>query len=138
MDGALAFPVEQGGAEGQVAVAGGGRDRHARSGAVAAGSARRARRMPARAHPGPERGSATGGRCRSRQASAQVQPSRKEAVELGREHQPLAPLALGEGPRIGRRGGGRRMVDDLAREGIPISRDRVRNLMRRIGLRAIY
>jgi hypothetical protein len=67
-----------------------------------------------------------------------VQPSRKEAVELGREHQPLAPLALGEGPRIGRRGGGRRMVDDLAREGIPISRDRVRNLMRRIGLRAIY
>jgi putative transposase len=30
------------------------------------------------------------------------------------------------------------MVDYLAREGIPISRDRVRNLMRRMGLRAIY
>jgi putative transposase len=30
------------------------------------------------------------------------------------------------------------MVDYLAREGIPISRDRVRTLMRRIGLRAIY
>ena len=60
------------------------------------------------------------------------------AEQLGGEHQPLAPLALGEGPRIGRRGGGRRMVDYLAREGIPISRDRVRNLMRRIGLRAIY
>jgi len=29
------------------------------------------------------------------------------------------------------------MVDYLAREGIPISRDRVRNLMRRMGLRAI-
>jgi len=34
--------------------------------------------------------------------------------------------------------GSRRMVDYLAREGIPISRDRVRNLMRRTGLRAIY
>jgi putative transposase len=34
--------------------------------------------------------------------------------------------------------GSRRMVDDLAREGIPISRDRVRNLMYRMGLRAIY
>ncbi len=34
--------------------------------------------------------------------------------------------------------GSRRLVDDLAREGIPISRDRVRNLMRRMGLRAIY
>ena len=34
--------------------------------------------------------------------------------------------------------GSRRMVDYLAREGIPISRDRVRNLMRRMGLRAIY
>jgi putative transposase len=34
--------------------------------------------------------------------------------------------------------GSRRMVDYLAREGIPISRDRVRNLMRRRGLRAIY
>jgi putative transposase len=34
--------------------------------------------------------------------------------------------------------GSRRMVDDLAREGIPISRDRVRNLMRRMGLWAIY
>jgi putative transposase len=33
--------------------------------------------------------------------------------------------------------GSRRMVDYLARDGIPISRDRVRNLMRRIGLRAI-
>jgi putative transposase len=33
--------------------------------------------------------------------------------------------------------GSRRMVDDLAREGIPISRERVRNLMRRMGLRAI-
>jgi len=30
------------------------------------------------------------------------------------------------------------MVDYLARDGIPISRDRVRNLMRRMGLRAIY
>jgi putative transposase len=30
------------------------------------------------------------------------------------------------------------MVEYLAREGIPISRDRVRNLMRRMGLRAIY
>jgi putative transposase len=34
--------------------------------------------------------------------------------------------------------GSRRMVDCLARDGIPISRDRVRNLMRRMGLRAIY
>ncbi len=34
--------------------------------------------------------------------------------------------------------GSRRMVDYLAREGIPISRDRARNLMRRRGLRAIY
>jgi putative transposase len=34
--------------------------------------------------------------------------------------------------------GSRRMVDYLAREGIPISRDRVRNLMHRMGLRAIY
>jgi putative transposase len=34
--------------------------------------------------------------------------------------------------------GSRRMVNYLAREGIPISRDRVRNLMRRMGLRAIY
>ena len=34
--------------------------------------------------------------------------------------------------------GSRRMVDYLAREGIPISRDRVRNLMRRMGLRAIF
>ncbi|MGC6481979.1 MAG: IS3 family transposase [Synechococcus sp.] len=34
--------------------------------------------------------------------------------------------------------GNRRMVEYLAREGIPISRDRVRNLMLRIGLRAIY
>ena len=34
--------------------------------------------------------------------------------------------------------GSRRMVDYLAREGIPISRDRVRNLMRSMGLRAIY
>jgi putative transposase len=34
--------------------------------------------------------------------------------------------------------GSRRMVDYLAREGIPISRDRVRNLMQRMGLRAIY
>jgi len=34
--------------------------------------------------------------------------------------------------------GSRRMVAYLAREGIPISRDRVRNLMRRMGLRAIY
>ena len=33
--------------------------------------------------------------------------------------------------------GSRRMVDYLAREGIPISRDRARNLMRRMGLRAI-
>jgi putative transposase len=34
--------------------------------------------------------------------------------------------------------GSRRMVDYLAMDGIPISRDRVRNLMRRMGLRAIY
>ena len=34
--------------------------------------------------------------------------------------------------------GSRRMVQYLAGEGIPISRDRVRNLMRRMGLRAIY
>jgi hypothetical protein len=34
--------------------------------------------------------------------------------------------------------GSRRMVDYLAREGIPISRDRVRNLMRWMGLWAIY
>jgi len=34
--------------------------------------------------------------------------------------------------------GSRRMVQYLDREGIPISRDRVRNLMRRMGLRAIY
>jgi len=34
--------------------------------------------------------------------------------------------------------GSRRMVDYLAREGIPISRERVRNIMRRMGLRAIY
>jgi putative transposase len=34
--------------------------------------------------------------------------------------------------------GSRRMVAYLAREGIPISRDRVRNLMRGSGLRAIY
>ncbi|MFY8148899.1 MAG: hypothetical protein ACOVNL_06725 [Prochlorococcaceae cyanobacterium] len=30
------------------------------------------------------------------------------------------------------------MVNDLAREGMPISRDRARNLMRRMGLQAIY
>ena len=34
--------------------------------------------------------------------------------------------------------GSRRMVDYLAKDGIPISRDRVRNLMHRMGLRAIY
>jgi len=34
--------------------------------------------------------------------------------------------------------GSRRMVAYLAREGIPISRDRVRYLMRRMGLRATY
>jgi putative transposase len=34
--------------------------------------------------------------------------------------------------------GSRRIVNDLARDGIPISRDRVRNVMRRIGLRVIY
>jgi len=34
--------------------------------------------------------------------------------------------------------GSRRIVKYLAREGIPISRDRVRNLMRRMGLRAMY
>ena len=34
--------------------------------------------------------------------------------------------------------GSRRMVAYLAREGIPISRDRIRNLMRRMGLRATY
>ncbi len=32
----------------------------------------------------------------------------------------------------------RRMVDYLARKGIPISRDRVRNLMHGMGLRATY
>jgi len=34
--------------------------------------------------------------------------------------------------------GSRRMVAYLGREGIPISRERARNLMRRMGLRAIY
>jgi len=34
--------------------------------------------------------------------------------------------------------GSRRMVGYLARDGIPISRDRVHNLMRCLGLRAIY
>jgi len=34
--------------------------------------------------------------------------------------------------------GSRRMVAYLALEGMPISRDRVRNLMHRMGLRAIY
>ena len=34
--------------------------------------------------------------------------------------------------------GSRRMVTYLAGEGIPISRDRVRNHMRPLGLRAIY
>jgi len=34
--------------------------------------------------------------------------------------------------------GSRRMVHYLARDGIPIRRDRVRNLMQRMGLRAIY
>jgi putative transposase len=34
--------------------------------------------------------------------------------------------------------GSRRMVDYLARDGVPISHDRVRNLMRCAGLRAIY
>jgi putative transposase len=34
--------------------------------------------------------------------------------------------------------GSRRMVNYLAREGIPICRDRIRNLMQRMGLRAIY
>ncbi len=34
--------------------------------------------------------------------------------------------------------GSRRMVDYLAREGIPISRDQVRNLTLRMGFRAIY
>lgn len=34
--------------------------------------------------------------------------------------------------------GSRRMVHYLARDGIPISRDRARNLIRRMGLRAIY
>ncbi len=34
--------------------------------------------------------------------------------------------------------GSRLMVQYLDRDGIPISRDRVRNLMRRMGLRAIY
>ena len=78
--GALAFPVEHRWAEGQVAVAGGGGeegfafaqgeeqqvgDQHARPTAAAAGSAPRARRLPARAHSGPDRGAATGGRCRT-------------------------------------------------------------------------
>ena len=34
--------------------------------------------------------------------------------------------------------GSRRIVDYLVREGIPISRDRVRNLMRRMVFRVIY
>ena len=34
--------------------------------------------------------------------------------------------------------GSRRMVGYLARDGIPISRDRVQNLMRSVGLPAIY
>jgi len=34
--------------------------------------------------------------------------------------------------------GSRRMVDYLAKEGIPISRDRLRNLMRRTSLRGIF
>ena len=34
--------------------------------------------------------------------------------------------------------GSRRFIAYLAREGIPSSRDRIRNLMRRMGLRAIY
>ncbi len=34
--------------------------------------------------------------------------------------------------------GSRRMVECLARDGIPISRDRVRDLMHCMGLRAIY
>ncbi|MCX5937327.1 MAG: IS3 family transposase [Cyanobium sp. LacPavin_0920_WC12_MAG_62_9] len=34
--------------------------------------------------------------------------------------------------------GNRRIVHSLARDGITISRDRVRNLMRRMGVRAIY
>jgi putative transposase len=34
--------------------------------------------------------------------------------------------------------GSRRMVHYLPRDGIPITRDRVRNLMQRMGLRAIY
>jgi putative transposase len=34
--------------------------------------------------------------------------------------------------------GSRRMVGYLARDGIPISRDRVRNILRCMGLRAIY
>jgi len=34
--------------------------------------------------------------------------------------------------------GSRRIVYYLAREGIPISRDQVRNLVRRLGLRTIY
>jgi putative transposase len=34
--------------------------------------------------------------------------------------------------------GSRRMVDYLAKEGIPISRERVQNLMRRMALRALY
>ena len=34
--------------------------------------------------------------------------------------------------------GSRRMVEYLAREGIPISRDCVRNLMRRMGLQATH
>lgn len=33
--------------------------------------------------------------------------------------------------------GGRRMVDDLAQEGIPLSRNRIRNLMRCMDLQAI-
>ena len=34
--------------------------------------------------------------------------------------------------------GNRRLIEYLVREGIPISRDRVRKLTRRMGLRAIY
>ena len=45
--------------------------------------------------------------------------------------------SVGSAPYLACRGGSRRMVDDLARDGIPISRDRIRNLMPRMGLRAI-
>jgi len=76
VDGALAGGVGGGGGRARTTApaapraVGGDGDRRVRPTAPAAGSAPRARRLPARAPPGPDRGAATGGRCRNRQASA--------------------------------------------------------------------